>query len=92
MHLSKAFVTRFGGSTQPGFGDIEFVDNVFNSPRQHALDICDSVVRILHNTRLQSLELNPLNLDRELINALQHAGFVGIDGACLASKKDYYLG
>ncbi len=61
-----------------GFRDIEFVDNVFNSPRQHALDICDSLARMRHGTRLQSLELNPLYLDHELMNALEHAGFVGI--------------
>ncbi len=61
-----------------GFRNMEFVDNVFNSPRDHAQDICDSLARMRHRARLQSIELNPLYLDRELMNAMEHAGFVGI--------------
>jgi len=61
-----------------GFRDIEFVDNVFNSPRHHALEICEGLARKRHRARLQSLELNPLYIDTELMNALERAGFVGI--------------
>lgn len=61
-----------------GFRNIEFVDNVFNSPHAHALDICDGLARMRHRCRLQSIELNPLHLDNELMNAMEHAGFVGI--------------
>ncbi len=64
--------------TAAGFRDIEFVDNVFNAPHSHALDICDSLARVRHGARLQSLELNPLYIDHELINAMENAGFVGI--------------
>ncbi len=61
-----------------GFRNIEFVDNVFNSPRDHALEICDILARLRHRTRLQSLEFNPLYFDQELMNALEQAGFAGI--------------
>ncbi len=61
-----------------GFRNIEFVDNVFNSPHDHALDICDRLARMRHRTRLQSIELNTLHFDHELMNAMEHAGFVGI--------------
>ncbi|MDG6026531.1 MAG: radical SAM protein [Candidatus Brocadia sp.] len=61
-----------------GFRDIEFVDNVFNSPHDHALAICDGVARARPDVRLQSLELNPLFIDDELLTVMEKAGFIGM--------------
>lgn len=61
-----------------GFRDIEFVDNVFNSPYDHALAICNGLARARPDVRLQSLELNPLFIDDALLTAMENAGFVGM--------------
>ncbi len=61
-----------------GMRDIEFVDNVFNSPYDHALAVCEGLARDKPNVRLQSLELNPFFIDDNLITAMERAGFVGI--------------
>lgn len=60
-----------------GFRNIEFVDNVFNSPYEHALEVCAALAATRHQARLQTLELNPLYLDDVLIEAMERAGFVG---------------
>jgi len=64
--------------TAAGLRDIEFVDSVFNVPRDHALEICDALGREVRRARLQSLELNPSAVDDELLAAMERAGFVGI--------------
>src|SRR3989339_1356648 len=46
-----------------GLHDIEFVDNVFNSPYEHALAICEGLASSQSGARLQCLELNPLFID-----------------------------
>ncbi len=61
-----------------GIRDIEFVDSVFNAPREHALAVCEALARRDHRARLQSLELNPAFIDDELLTAMEQAGFVGI--------------
>ena len=61
-----------------GLRNFEFVDNVFNSPYDHAMAICENLSRAGLNICLQSLELNPLLIDDELLSAMEHAGFVGI--------------
>lgn len=61
-----------------GLRDIEFVDNVFNSPYDHALAVCDGLARVRPDVRLQSLELNPLFIDDDLLTVMEKAGFVGI--------------
>lgn len=73
-----------------GLRDIEFVDNVFNSPYEHAMAICEGLARTRLNVRLQSLELNPLFIDDALINAMEQAGFVGI-GITVESASDVVL-
>lgn len=73
-----------------GMGDIEFVDSVFNAPRDHALALCNALSRKDHHGRLQSLELNPLHVDDELLTAMEHAGFVGI-GVTAESAADPVL-
>ena len=65
-------------SASSGLRDFEFVDNVFNSPYEHAMAICESFFRADLNVCLQSLELNPLFIDDDLLSAMERAGFVGI--------------
>jgi radical SAM superfamily enzyme YgiQ (UPF0313 family) len=66
------------GLSSTGLGDVEFVDNVFNSPREHALAVCEAVARRRLPARLQSIELNPLGLDDELVGLMERAGFTGM--------------
>lgn len=73
-----------------GFDDIEFVDNVFNSPYDHALAICESLIHSNHRARLQSIELNPVSFDSTLLSAMERAGFVGI-GLTVESASDQVL-
>ena len=73
-----------------GLRDIEFVDSVFNAPLDHALDLCRALSTRKHNARLQSLELNPLHVNDELLDAMTHAGFVGI-GITAESASDQVL-
>ncbi len=64
--------------TAMGFRNVEFVDNVFNSPYEHSLAVCEELSRVKHLARLQTYELNPLYVNDELISAMKHAGFVGV--------------
>ncbi len=73
-----------------GLRDIEFVDNVFNAPYDHALAVCEGIARAQLNVRLQSLELNPYFLDDALLTAMENAGFVGI-GITVESASDVVL-
>jgi len=73
-----------------GLHDIELVDNVFNSPYDHAWTICEGLARSQSGARLQSLELNPLFIDDTLLTAMERAGFVGI-GITVESASDAVL-
>jgi radical SAM superfamily enzyme YgiQ (UPF0313 family) len=73
-----------------GYRDIEFVDNVFNSPYDHALAICDHLARTMHKTRLITVELNPAFVDGRLLEAMENAGFVGV-GVTAESAADPVL-
>ncbi len=73
-----------------GLKDLEFVDNVFNSPYDHAMGICERIARLKTGARLQSLELNPLFLDDALLSAMEAAGFCGI-GVTVESGSDKVL-
>jgi radical SAM superfamily enzyme YgiQ (UPF0313 family) len=73
-----------------GLRDIEFVDNVFNSPYEHAASLCERLARSRHGARLQSLELNPLFVDDALISLMGQAGFRGI-GITVESASDRVL-
>lgn len=63
--------------TAMGFRNVEFVDNVFNSPPAHCLEVCEALARTRHGARLQTYELNPLFVDDDLLAAMEAAGFVG---------------
>ena len=73
-----------------GLKDIEFVDSVFNTPLEHAMEVCAALARVKHNARLQCLELNPRDFDDALVTAMESAGFVGM-GITLESASDPVL-
>ncbi len=70
-----------------GCRDIEFVDNVFNAPYDHALAVCDCLARHRPPVRMQTLELNPAFVDERLLRAMARAGFVGV-GITVESAAD----
>jgi radical SAM superfamily enzyme YgiQ (UPF0313 family) len=78
---------RFSSS---GLRDIEFVDNVFNAPYDHAMAVCEALMRARPGARFQSIELNPASFDHELLSAMVGAGFVGI-GLTVESASDPVL-
>ncbi|MFH0932772.1 MAG: radical SAM protein [Nitrospirota bacterium] len=86
----ESVVEAIKKSAPTGLRDFEFVDNVFNSPRDHAIALCERLSRERLNVRLQSLELNPLFIDDELLSVMEHAGFVGI-GVTVESASDTVL-
>jgi radical SAM superfamily enzyme YgiQ (UPF0313 family) len=73
-----------------GIRHIEFVDNVFNSPYDHAFSVCEEVIRRRPAVSLQSLELNPLFIDDALISVMERAGFSGV-GITVESASDRVL-
>ncbi len=73
-----------------GLRDIEFVDNVFNSPYYHAVALCEHLARERTGVRLYSLELNPLLIDDVLITTMERAGFCSI-GITVESASDRVL-
>lgn len=78
---------RFASS---GLHDIELVDNVFNAPYDHALAVCESLIRAKPRARFQSVELSPASFDRHLLSTMERAGFVGI-GLTVESASDPVL-
>jgi radical SAM superfamily enzyme YgiQ (UPF0313 family) len=61
-----------------GVEDFEFVDSTFNIPREHALAICHELTRRALPVRLDTMGLNPLAVDRELVEAMVAAGFTEV--------------
>jgi radical SAM superfamily enzyme YgiQ (UPF0313 family) len=73
-----------------GYHDVEFVDNVFNAPYDHALAICDRLAQERSKLRLITLELNPAFVDERLLTAMENSGFVGV-GITAESAADATL-
>ncbi|HHT9159672.1 MAG TPA: B12-binding domain-containing radical SAM protein, partial [Candidatus Brocadiaceae bacterium] len=86
----EAVIDAIQNLVTAGLHDIEFVDNVFNSPYDHALTICEGLASSQSGARLQCLELNPLFIDDTLLTAMERAGFVGI-GITIESASDVVL-
>ena len=76
--------------SKTGFRDIEFVDNVFNSPLPHALSVCEEVIKKKIRARLHTVELNPLFITGELVKTMELAGFAGV-GITAESASDPVL-
>ncbi|MEI7529120.1 MAG: radical SAM protein [Elusimicrobiota bacterium] len=80
-----------------GVRDIEFVDNVFNSPYAHAMELCGLLAESRTGARFHTMELNPEFTDAPLLAAMGRAGFAGIgitaesadDGVLAALGKNY---
>ncbi len=63
---------------ESGIRDVEFVDNVFNAPRDHAMAICEALAGAGLRARLHTVDLSPAGLDGELLTLMERAGFAGI--------------
>ena len=61
-----------------GINDIEFVDNVFNAPYDHAMEICRLLAKAKLDLRLHTVEINPKFIDDNLLVAMEEAGFASI--------------
>ncbi len=90
LHPPAAVVEAIERLTRAGFQDIEFVDNVFNSPLEHAMEICQILAGKAPGARFQTIELNPGFVDRHLLVAMKAAGFVGV-GITAESASDPVL-
>ncbi len=75
-----------------GWRDVEFVDNVFNAPYDHALEVCEHLARKRTPVRLQTLELNPAFIDPELLEAMEQAGFAGVGVTAESARTRCWLG
>lgn len=64
--------------TAAGYRDIEFVDNVFNLPVEHALALCREIASRRLPVRLHTHELNPAFVDDKLLTAMERAGFASV--------------
>jgi radical SAM superfamily enzyme YgiQ (UPF0313 family) len=73
-----------------GLHDIEFVDNVFNAPYDHALAVCESLIQAKARARFQTVEMSPTSFDHQLLSTMERAGFVGI-GLTVESASDTVL-
>ena len=73
-----------------GLRDIEFVDNVFNSPYEHAASICEALAAARTGGRFQTMEINPLFVDDALLDVMEKAGFVSL-GISAESASDRVL-
>lgn len=63
-----------------GVTDVEFVDNVFNAPYDHALEICRALTTAAWTPgiRFHTVDLNPAFVDDTLLGAMEAAGFASI--------------
>lgn len=79
------------GLVAAGVRDIEFVDNVFNSPYAHAMELCGLLAGNRTGARFHTMELNPAFTDAPLLAEMGRAGFAGI-GVTAESADDGVLG
>lgn len=73
-----------------GLREIELVDNVFNAPYEHAVSVCETLIRKKIYARFQSVELNPFHFTDELLTVMERAGFVAF-GMTAESASDEVL-
>ncbi|MGM0408366.1 MAG: B12-binding domain-containing radical SAM protein, partial [Bacteroidota bacterium] len=57
----------------------EFVDSVFNTPLDHAINICKEIIPRNLNVKLRTMGINPGDVTDELISVMKKAGFSQID-------------
>lgn len=56
----------------------EFTDTTFNLPTAHASAICEEILRRNLRVNLSAVGVNPLGMDRELLDLMKRAGFVSM--------------
>jgi len=56
----------------------EFTDSIFNIPPDHAVEICEEIIRRKLKVRLSAIGMNPLGMTEELINVMERAGFISM--------------
>lgn len=83
-------VEAIGKYSRQGFKNFEFVDNVFNSPYSHAMDICEGIAGSGVRAGFECMDINPLHFDGALLGTMERAGFRGI-GMTVESASDPVL-
>lgn len=53
----------------------EFTDSTFNVPEQHAIELCEEIIRRGLRVNLSSVSVNPAGVSRELFTLMKRAGF-----------------
>lgn len=56
----------------------DFADTLFNAPRSHAMDVCQTLVDRKIRIRFE-VELNPVGQDEDSVRLLKAAGCMGVD-------------
>jgi radical SAM superfamily enzyme YgiQ (UPF0313 family) len=90
LHSPEVVLQAVERLEKQGFRDIEFVDNVFNSPYEHAMGVCESIAGSGTKARFHTMELNPRFVDLPLLVVMEAAGFKGI-GITAESAADPVL-
>lgn len=75
-----------------GIRDVEFVDTVFNAPRDHAMAICEAVAHDRPPVRLHTFELNPAFVDPPLLSAMKAAGFTAVGLTAESAAEEVLAG
>lgn len=63
---------------ETGLRDFFFTDSVFNWPREHALAVCEEMIRRNMNVRWVAY-CNPAGLDREMARCFKASGCAGVE-------------
>ncbi|MDA8169367.1 MAG: cobalamin-dependent protein [Nitrospiraceae bacterium] len=93
LHSAEAAAHAVERLWAAGFRDVEFVDNVFNCPCEHAMGICEALVHLKERgvrPGYHTIELNPLFVTDELVSLMERAGFAGA-GITAESASDAVL-
>ncbi|MDO8681938.1 MAG: cobalamin-dependent protein [Armatimonadota bacterium] len=61
---------------------IEFVDSVFNCPEDHAIAICEELIRRGIKANLQTSNFSPKHCSPELLRVMEQAGFNSVAITC----------
>ncbi len=75
-----------------GAKEVEFVDNVFNDPPEHALAICEELTQRNLQIRLRTADLSPRALDGTLLEAMESAGFTGFGLTAESASQEVLKG
>ena len=86
--------TGVQGCTRPR--TFEFVDSTFNVPSEHAIAICEEIIRRGVRTNFTAMGLNPRDVPPELLPLMKRAGFNSVmvtpEAGCAAMLENYRKG